>query len=199
MNTFFRYAILASLAALAAGCCANNPCNCNDLQADSLYLTLKSTPDPRIPNDTTFFSGAELDTVYLRRYSPATPAALSDPVSLVRARRRSRALITQLQRANLDTTTVVISNNNPFTPSTTGGKLNAYAYLLTVKDGRVGAHAYNFYLTNIQLKGSYDADGCCTCYHNTFKGLQLAGKTTVNKIVTDSLGYPRPILLSKKS
>ncbi|RZK99524.1 MAG: hypothetical protein EOO62_24725, partial [Hymenobacter sp.] len=152
MNLLFRGAAYAPLLALLAGCCANNANNCDDLQADSLFLVPANN---RVNADTvsTSFTRAELDTVYLQRYAPATPkrpatstlpeipaqpkGPLSDPVSIVRTQQSivNSALARKLSKAGLTAAnTIVISNTTPFSPSTTGGKLNAYNYVLTIHD-----------------------------------------------------------------
>jgi hypothetical protein len=169
MNNFLRGAVCAPLLALVAGCCANNANNCDDLLADSLYFTLKDAPDPSISGDTSYFSDAELDTVYLQRYTPAraavpgsTPAtagAYSDPVSIIRKQQSvglNSAIAKKLKDNRLPLTTLIISNNSPFSPSFSGGKLNAYSYLLTVQDRSVRPRkTYSFAIDNIVLKGQY--------------------------------------------
>jgi hypothetical protein len=218
MMNFLRYAAFAPLLALVAGCCANDACNCDDLQADSLYLVLKDAPSAGVPNDTTYFTAAQLDTVYLQRYAPAVPAnttttpvtparpegALSDPVSIVRAQQSNltSSLRRKLTKAGLFPTTLVISNTTPFAPSTTGGKLSAYKYRLTVQDRSVKPRrAYVFILDNITLQGQYEADGCCTCYENTKKVFRLAGRNTrtidVTEPGTGTDKTPVPVTISK--
>ena len=207
MKTFLRCAALAPLLALVAGCCANNANNCDDdLYADSLYFTLKSKPS--VPADTSYFSAAQLDTVYLQRYTPARPAVkasgstpaapatvatYSDPVNIIRAKQSigiNSGLRARLRKAGLSDTTLVISNNAPFAPSTTGGKLSAYHYLLTVQDKSVRRRrTYQFDLDSIQLKGQYNADGCTTCYQNTFKYFQI-NKGKVARNVTEKGNDP---------
>jgi len=223
MKTFLRCAALAPLLALLAGCCANNACDCDDLQADSLFLRLKSAPSAGAPADTTYFSAAQLDTVYLQRYAPAMPAkpangatpaqpaqpegALSDPVSIVRAQQTkiNSALLRKLNRATprlSPDSTIVISNATPFAPSITGGKLNAYNYVLTVQDRSVKPRrTYTYKLVNILLQGQYEADGCCTCYENNKKQFTLIGRNTRTIDVTESgtgaNKAPIPVSISK--
>jgi hypothetical protein len=219
MTTFFRRAALAPLLALVAGCCANDACNCDDLQADSLFLVLKDGPSTGVPADTTYFSTAQLDTVYLQRYAPARPAntsttpvtpaqpegALSDPVSIVRAQQTvvNSALSRKLAQAGLTAdSTIVISNATPFAPSTTGGKLSAYNYVLTVRDlSTKPRRTYTFKLVNIMLTGQYEADGCCTCYENTKKQFTLIGRATRTIDVTEPGSgadkAPIPVSISK--
>ncbi len=221
MKIFFRCAAFAPLVALVAGCCANNTCNCDDLQADSLYLVLKDAPSAGVANDTTYFTAAQLDTVYLQRYATAKPAqpatattpaiaaqpegALSAPITIIRAQQANvnSALLRKLTRANLPNTTLVISNNTPFAPGTTGGKLDAFNYLLTVQDRSVRAprRLYTFTVKNIALQGQYAGDGCCTCYENTQKQFQLVGRATRTINVTESgsagTKSPVPVIISK--
>ena len=193
MNSFFRCLALAPLPLLLAACCANNACSRDDLRADSLYLTLKRSAG--LAADNSGFTPAELDTVYLRRYSPATPNVLSDPVAIVRGQRLNKALKTLLLGAQLDSNTIVISNTFPFPPSVTGGKLDAYNYLLTVKDGRRDARAYEFRITDIGLVGQYKADGCCTNYQNTGKRFRVNQGDLVNE--TETSDTPVSVLLSR--
>lgn len=221
MTTIFRCAAFAPLLALVAGCCANNECNCDDLQADSLYLVLKDAPSTGAAADTSYFTEAQLDTVYLQRYATATPerpatattplipaqpeGALSAPVSIIRARQTTvnSALQRRLNLASLPPTTLVISNNTPFAPGTTGGKLNAFNYRLTVQDRSVRAprRTYSFTLDNIGLQGQYAGDGCCTCYENTKKQFRLVGRATRIIDVTETGSRenktPVPVIISK--
>ncbi|RZL14780.1 MAG: hypothetical protein EOO62_04560 [Hymenobacter sp.] len=191
MKTFVRCLALSPLLALVGACCANGPCNRDDLQADSLYLTLKSVP----ASDPTSFTDAELDTVYLRRYSSTVIDSLGDPVLLLRNQQRDASIIARLSQAGLDPTTLVISNITPFAPSTTGGKLNAYNYLLTVHNRTKGpTKTYNFRLTDIVLTGNYEADGCCTYYRNTKKTFRV---NNVFQDVTETDKKPIAVTLAK--
>lgn len=221
MKLFFRGAACAPLLALLAGCCANNANTCDDLQADSLYLVPANN---RTNADTvgTSFTRAELDTVYLQRYTPAKPAVpavgttlaqdakaavFSDPVAIVQARQAtvSTALATRLAAANLlAKNTLIISNTTPFSPSASGGKLNAYSYILTIHDRAVkGAPTYVDTLKQIQFQGRYDADGCTTCYENTQKTFVLKGQRTTRTIdVTEKetkngVKVPVPVPITK--
>jgi len=190
MKTFVRCLALAPLLTLVAACCANSPCNRDDLQADSLYLTLKSLP----VGDPTSFTAAELDTVYLRRYRLTAIDSITDPVLLLRKQQRDTSIRAKLKSAGLDTTTLVISNITPFAPSTTGGKLSAYNYLLTVRDGAKGSKTYNFRLTDIVLTGNYEADGCCTYYRNTKKTFRV---NNTLQDVTETGKNPVAVTLAK--
>jgi hypothetical protein len=223
MTLFLRGAACASLLALVAGCCANSENTCDDLYADSLYLVLKSTPSSS--NDTTAFTSAQLDTVYLQRYTPAQPArpnatppiaaqpegARSAPVAIVRSQPRTatrlnlRLAATGLTRNSRDSVVVVISNTTPFTPSTAGAKLNAYNYVLTVQDRTTTPRrTYEYVITNIALQGQYEADGCTTCYENTSKSFQITRNSrTRNALATETekdengIKIPKLIRISK--
>ena len=188
MKHSLRFLVLTPLLALLAGCCANSPCDCQDLLEDSLYLTLNQNAS--LGNT---FTDAELDTVYLLRYNPATAGRTYDSIPVLRYQRRSKQLVSKLKSANADTTSVVLSNASPFTPGTTGGNISNYYYALVVKASR-SAPRYVFNLNQIQIKGQYNADGCCTCYKNTLKTVSVNG-TPVD--VTESGGLPKPIRLFK--
>lgn len=209
MNSFFRCLALSPLLALVAACCSNTACNRDDLRADSIYLTFDRTSPDSVATSpgmaTTSFTQAEIDTVYLQRYGLKDSTLLGDAATLVSAQPRP-ALTTLLKSVNLDTRTLVISNLAPFPPSSTGGKLNAYNYRLTVKDGNKGARAYIFYIENIQLTGNYEADGCCTYYRNTKKTFQVHRKALTTSTpfdatetaLTETGGVPVPFILHKK-
>ncbi|GAB3634718.1 hypothetical protein GCM10027422_03080 [Hymenobacter arcticus] len=190
MKTFVRCLALSPLLTLVAACCANTPCNRDDLQADSLYLTLKSAP----AGDITSFTKEELDTVYLQRYSITNPLVITDRQLLIQNQQRDASIVARLAAAGLDKNTLVISNITPFAPSTTGGKLNAYNYLLTVHDGAKNSKTYEFRLTNIMLTGNYEADGCCTYYRNTQKTFLVNG---ISKDVTETGKDPIAVMLTK--
>jgi len=216
MKTFLRCAAFAPLLALVAGCCANNACDCDDLQADSLFLVLANN---RVNADTvnTSFTRAELDTIYIQRYAPERPAmgttpaqpagVLSDPVAIVRAQQSviNSALLRKLKLAMPPLTpanTIVISNTAPFSPGTTGGKLSAYNYVLTVQDrSALPRRTYVFNIENITLQGQYNATDCCTCYENSKKEFRLVGKNSRLVDVTESGSgankAPVPVPISK--
>jgi len=226
MNLLFRGAACAPLLALLAGCCANNANTCDDLQEDSLFLVLANN---RVNADTVkvSFTRAELDTVYLQRFTPAAPArpatntlpaiaaqpegAPSAPISIVRNRQTTAnsALLRKLRAGNLTAiNTLVISNTNPFGPSSAGGKLSAYGYILTVEDRSVKPRTtYRYRLDNIVLQGRYEADGCTTCYENTKKVVQLTGKTTpppfdateINVDAKNNVKVPVPLIITKNN
>lgn len=198
MKNPLRFLPLSPLLVLAAGCCANNACNCQDTLEDSIYLTLNDDPAKGKA-----FTKAELDTVYLLRYNPLTAGRNYDSIPLtdtlrILQQQRTPLLADRLTRAGLSTkktNTIVLSNTSPFAPGTTGGKLSSYYYSLVVKDKSVKqTPTYTFAINQINLKGQYNADGCCTCYKNILKQANVNGNTWG---LTEKEGKPIPILLYK--
>ncbi len=207
MKNLLRFLPLSPLLVLAAGCCANTPCDCQDTLEDSIYLTLND--DPTKGNA---FTVAELDTVYLLRYNPLTAGRSYDSIPLTRTllihqQRHTPLLAKKLVLAGVDTSkggkdypartpnTFVLSNASPFVPGTTGGKLSSYYYSLVVKDKSVKpTSTYTFPISQINLKGQYNADGCCTCYKNILKQARING---ITKGLTDSVGVPKRVILYK--
>ncbi|TDN37876.1 hypothetical protein E4631_16210 [Hymenobacter sp. UV11] len=201
MKNLLRFLPLSPLLVLAAGCCANNACDCRDTLADSIYLTLNDDPAKGKA-----FTKAELDTVYLLRYNPLTAGRNYDSIPLtdtlrILQQQRTPLLAEKLALAGLSapkaikTNTIVLSNTSPFAPGTTGGKLSSYYYSLVVKDKSVKQTiAYTFAINQINLKGQYNADGCCTCYQNILKQVNVNGKTWG---LTENGGNPIPVVLYK--
>ena len=102
-----------------------------------------------------------------------------------------------------------MSNNAPFSPTTTGGKLNQFTYVLSVPKGDSLKLApgssqprkiYTYRIGPTTIKGQYQADGCCTCYQNTAKTTAINGvvfDATENSGSGGSGGQPVPFLLRK--
>jgi len=89
---------------------------------------------------------------------------------------------------------IVINNASPFT-SSGSTKLNAYTYRIEVVKNRAGNRRplATYYLTDIQLNGNYDANGCCTCYINTAKTYKLTiGATPTTSTRADQLNGAAP-------
>ncbi len=155
-------AALLSTAALLAGCCANNTCNCDQLaDAIRLHLNVSDTTGATPAG----FRLSEVDTIRLVRYRlPAPNVTPTNPDTVVLTRPKSRA-----------NDNIIISNTAPFGASGTL-KVNAYHYalLLTEKSRKAPVVRQRYDLTGIHLEGRYQADGCCTCYENTAKTAQLS-------------------------
>ena len=159
MTYFLPFRLAAGLfitTALLGGCCANNVCECNDSEADAIQL--------RFSADTTSATGkgfrvADMDTVILKRYPrPYNPQSkLFDSVLLFR-------------RPAEAGTPLLLNNNTPF-GQVNGAKLNAYRYTVQylTHPPRRGARTTVLVIDSVQLAGSLDGDGCCTCYTNSRK------------------------------
>jgi hypothetical protein len=151
----FHSSFLAALlpaALLLAGCCANNTCDCQDSLADAIYFRFRTSG----PNS---FLSSEVDTVKVVRYplpitGTVTPAP--DSITLVRLPARTAD-------------SIVLGNAIPFT--STGRRLNRYRFVL-----RLQHPARVFGLSGIQLQGSFEADGCCSCYRNSYKAVNINGQ-----------------------
>lgn len=164
------------LLVLLAGCCANNPCDCQDLLADSLYFSFRTTG----PNA---FSLNEIQNVYLARYDSTKLTINRDSLPLPRNQRTTKALRRHLGvDLKVDTIgLVIVSNNAPFAAASSTAKLSGYVYRLYVPQdstvaGVLKKHSYTtFTLDRIRLIGRYQADGCCTCYENSFKRVRVTG------------------------
>jgi hypothetical protein len=165
------------LLVVLAGCCANNPCDCQDLLADSLYFAFKTTG----PNA---FSLNEIQNVYLARYDSTKLTVSRDSLPLPITQRTTQALRNQIAKVvpgvNI-TGLLVLSNNAPFVAASSTAKLSGYVYRLYVPQdstvaGTLKKHSFTtFTLDRIRLIGRYQADGCCTCYENSFKRVRVTG------------------------
>jgi hypothetical protein len=196
---------------LLAGCCANDTCGCDDLLADSLYFQF----------DTTQFQASDIDTVYLARYSTTDSTRAIDSVQLTRSQlSRNASLLAVREQVpkgyNTDGSIIILSNNAPFSPTTTGGKLSQYTYRLSVPQGdsRYGPLGkpqprtmYGYRFGPIVIQGQYKADGCCTCYANTRKTVVVSSNfsalrrtffdATENSGAGGTGGQPVPIVLHR--
>jgi len=210
MNYFLR-ALLYLPLGLLAGCCANDACGCNDLLAVSLYFQF----------DTSQFQANDIDTVYLFRYSVSDSTKAIDSVQLTRRQLvvNSKQLLAKQQLTapfNTDSSIFILSNNAPFSPTTTGGKLSQYNYRLSVPKGNSlygtagkpqRRTVYDYRIGPIVIKGQYKADGCCTCYANTQKTVVVRNNflavknvffdVTENNGAGGAGGQPVPILLHR--
>ena len=142
---------------LLAGCCANNVCDCpNEAQADAIRIVFDRT---------TFPVAAELDTLVLVRYlrlGPQNQGPLPKPetVTLVR---------TAAQIAANDT--VVINNTTPFS-QLGSARLDAFSYVLRYYPNskpKVRPSKRALVIDSVRLSGSFEGNGCCTCYTNSRK------------------------------
>ncbi|WP_375417323.1 hypothetical protein [uncultured Hymenobacter sp.] len=171
-SPFAALAYLLGLAALLAGCCANNTCDCDDQLEDAIQLQFR-VGDPAL--DPSSFRPEEVDTVRLVRYRlppkkdpPATPVPPAPivPDTVVLARPTAR-------QAN---DIITISNTAPF-PISGSLRVNAYRYAILLTNGRRQTSRLRvrqrYDVSSITLDGGYQADGCCTCYENRQKQAYL--------------------------
>jgi hypothetical protein len=195
-TTFLRRLSAFATCLALAGCCANDTCDCQDYLADALFFRFNYTPH-RLSASGRFasFNAQDIDTIRIYRRS-IIPSTLRDTIGYVR-QLDSVTVVRQLDTrtspgdtliatrvlstsANSSTTTlvdqdlIVINNASPF--ATRGSaKLDSYTYRIGVLRSRTGRRKPSpiYYITNIQLQGRYNADGCCTCYENTAKTYTL--------------------------
>lgn len=183
--------VLAMLLALA-GCCANDTCNCEDELADALFFTFRIGG----PNG---FQAAQVDTLFIVRI-PRPTAAVPRPVkdSILRVLPLGNGGTTLTQDSLIS-----INNASPFALSGGATKLTAYdyeinAYQTISANGTRTVRRQSFKITNAQLAGQYDANGCCTCYINTGKQFDLSGRfyqgqTLVGTLPTRNKNVTAPI------
>jgi hypothetical protein len=151
-----RLAALTGFGIVLAGCCANNVCDCpNEADADAIRIVFDSK-----------FTADELDTLSLVRYLRPDPKNSSAPlpkpetVTLIR---------TAAQIAANDT--VVINNATPFS-QLGSARLDAFSYVLRYYPNskpKVRPSKLALVIDSVKLSGSFEGNGCCTCYTNSRK------------------------------
>lgn len=196
--------------AALSGCCANGVCICEDELADALFFRLNYTAHRQYSGTTpTSFNARDIDT--LRIYRTTRPPAnardtlsfvrSTDSVTVVRVARPSSTspadtviytpTTTSAGTTLVERDVVVINNTSPFA-STSTTKLSGYTYRIGVINNasRRRKPIAIYYLTNVQLAGRFNANGCCTCYENTGKSYTLTAKSLVTTSVNaaDTLG-----------
>ena len=165
-----RISTVLSLGAglLLASCCANNECNCQDEQADAIQLRFLVSADSLAGGKG--FGKRDVDTIIIQR-SPLPYQAATKPetVTLIRTAAQARD-------------SIVVNNNTPFGQVGTA-KLNRYRYqiqyLKQVPKSKPVAITV-LVIDSIQLKGSLDGNGCCTCYTNSRKTVYAAKPKRLN-------------------
>ncbi len=156
-----RLAALTGLGILLAGCCANNVCDCpNEAQADAIRMVF----------DRSQFSPADLDTLVLVRYlrydtlRPPVPRPKPETATIIR---------TAAQLAANDT--LLINNATPF-GQLGSARLDTFSYVLRYYPGtkpRVRPSKRLLFIKQVKLSGSLEGNGCCTCYTNSRKLVQV--------------------------
>ncbi|SHJ74327.1 hypothetical protein SAMN02745146_0042 [Hymenobacter daecheongensis DSM 21074] len=142
-----------------AACCGNVSCDCQGSPTDT--LAFRFNLDPANGG----YLPAQVDSVYVRRVPlDAAQQLKTDSVLLV----RPVATVRQ---------PILLSNTQPL-PANGTRKLNQYRYVFRLASRvRLPARPPRQYaISNVQLAGDFQGDGCCTCYRNTKKALTLDGK-----------------------
>ena len=171
----FRFSAYSWLgAALLAGCCANNVCDCpGEAKADIIKLVFAPS-----------FSPADLDTVMILRY-PLKITAATKPETVTYVRTAAQAY-----------DTLFLNNSAPFSQSGSQ-KLNQYRYLVKYyATPRRRRPATALIVDSVALQGSFDGTGCCTCYTNSKKTVVVRKDSASAKTTADL--KPRPVLLIAK-
>lgn len=160
LTTTFRAKTWAWLPLLLlAGCCANNVCDCTgEAQEDAVQLVF----------DPGSFMPADLDTVVLQRYPKINKTKVKpDVVTIVRP----------ASQAN-EPFIITLNNATPF-PQQGTTKLNGYSYrvrFLYDTLGRRPKAALALAIDSVKLRGSFEGNGCCTCYTNSYKALYVRAR-----------------------
>lgn len=153
-----RLAAFAGLGMLAAGCCANNVCDCpNEAQADAIRIVFDRTAY-KVPD--------ELDTLVLVRYlrynAKNRPAILPKPETATIIR-------TAAQVAAYDT--LIINNTTPFS-QLGSARLDTFSYVVRYYPSskqKTRPSKLALVIDSVRLSGSFEGNGCCTCYTNSRK------------------------------
>lgn len=168
LRSFRIFAPILLSTALLSGCCANNVCDCNDAEADAIKF--------RFSADTLSATGkgfrlADVDTIILER-SPLPYSPRVKPETAVLYRRRSQVA-----------DTLVLNNNAPFVQKG-NTKLNAYRYALSylTHPPVKGLATPILVIDKVELSGTLEGNGCCTCYTNTRKAIYTNGNPDVRTL-----------------
>ncbi|HEX8326729.1 MAG TPA: hypothetical protein VF629_04250 [Hymenobacter sp.] len=169
----FRFSAIVCLStALLSGCCANDVCECNDADADTVRFRFRYSADTTVAVNT--FRPADLDTITIERSPlPYDPKVKPETVVLYRTP----------AQANDTLVTLVLNNNAPFAqkPNT---KLNSYRYVVSYRKNPPvkGTPTTVLVIDRVELSGTLDGDGCCTCYTNTRKAIYTNGNPVVREL-----------------
>ena len=175
------FLVIAEL--LLSGCCANNVCDCQDANEDAVMLRF-SLDNSRGRG----FAAADLDTLILVRSPlPYLPANKVETVTLYRNAAQTRD-------------SVLLNHAAPFSQSGTT-KLNRYRYEVRylTHPPRTGAVTTVLVIDSVQLRGSFEGNGCCTCYANTRKTVfakrpRRVGAAPDSAVVVDLRAQPALML-----
>ena len=167
-----------ALLLLLGGCCANNVCDCNDAQEDQIKLVFSPA-----------FTPADLDTVFVQRY-PLTIKSDTKPETVTIIRPATRVY-----------DPIELNNATPFAP-VGSVRLNNYRYVVRyAATPRQRRTSIALVIDNVGLKGSFDGNGCCTCYHNLSKTVTFRRDSATAQIADSTRNLREratPVLIIRK-
>ena len=156
LSLITRLAAFVGFGMLLAGCCANNVCDCpNEAQADAIRIVFDSTK---------YQIRSELDTLVLVR-------------SLRPDRKKQSALLPKPETAILIRPAkqayapIIISNTAPFSQFGSA-RLDTFTYTVRYypeSNQKLRPSKRALKVDSVRLSGSFEGNGCCTCYANSRK------------------------------
>lgn len=156
-------------AALFAGCCGSVACNCQNYRADALLFNFDSTQ----------FTPEQVDTVIVERSVYPRDSVTQTPTGPTYA--KPDVAVVVRERTTVFRNPLVIDNNAPFAAvngrklgDSTGTKSYRYTILVREPARHPNAVLARYYIGRVQLRGQYEADGCCSCYRNDVKQFTLS-------------------------
>jgi hypothetical protein len=169
---------------LVAACCGNSAVDCQDAHADSLYLRFNLTDSASGKG----FRAREIDSVLLIRKTRARTATYTSPDTARLAPDTVR--IVRLPTSVADF--ILLEQTAPFTRKGLR-RLPDYDYTVYLPNSQ---EKLRYELTELDIAGDFEADGCVTCYRNRRKKLLVNG-TPVD--VYSSTNHPeeKPVVLSR--
>ena len=139
--------------------------------------------------DPTKFSPADLDTLVIQRY----------PLVITRSTRPETVTIFRTTLSSQVSDTLVRNNGTPFA-QVGASKLDQYQYYVRYYPSpRSGRSTIVLAIDKIALQGSFDGNGCCTCYNNTKKIVTTRRDSTASTItaIETNLKQKRVLLIEK--
>ncbi|WP_303310748.1 hypothetical protein [Hymenobacter sp. BT730] len=168
---------------LVAACCGNSAVDCQDAHADSLYLRFNLQDSTSGQG----FRAHEVDSVVvIRKTRPKTATYTSPDTARVPP---DTVRIVRLPSAVGEA--ILLEHAAPFVRKGTR-RLPDYTYTILLPNT---TQKLRFELTELDIAGDFEADGCVTCYRNRKKKLLVNG---VARDVTSSDGHTEvPVVLSR--
>jgi hypothetical protein len=189
----FSFALFTGIA-LFSGCCANNVCDCNDAQADAIKIRFARSQSA---TDMVGFTPGDLDTLIVQRYPK--------DLNTTNFRSVTPETVTLFRTADRAYDSLVINNATPFPQSGTN-RIDQYKYVVRYNDPRRAQRLRPrsvpaLIIDKVELNGSFEANGCCTCYTNLQKTVTFRQDSTVapSAAVIIDLKNPSAVLTVDKS